>query len=436
MASTAISDPEDIKEIYDSEEELLRKVDLLAEMVRNSKHFVAFTGAGISTSAGIPDFRGPEGKWTRQAKGLDPKVGVSIVDAYPTDTHMAMLELYDRGILQYVISQNCDGLHRRSGLPAHAISELHGNCWMEVCEDCGQQYFRDYKCMRITKPGGAKCPADHFTGRFCDCSGRLLNSTIDFGQSLPVKPLELAEWHSEKADLHLACGSSLRVTPACDQPANTANLGGKLVIVNLQKTPLTDLAAFQIYAKTDDVMRLLMKRLEIPIPEFRLLRRIVFSTFEKEGYACTKAVDPHNPVLEVDHIKSIKWCDKAKDLRKVPLSVFQNEQAKATIFFQGHYHEPAFDVEVDLSSSGLVDIVLAYDPVQRVWEVRSQTNSDEPLKPAPAANEARIPDYGASHLEYCVDAYMRNRECTRKDAVEAIKKRFESAKENVRANCK
>merc|ERR1719486_350968 len=192
-----------MQERYDSDDVLCRKVDALADMVRTSKHFVAFTGAGISTSAGIPDFRGPTGKWTREAQGLKPLQGVSIVKAYPTVTHMALLELYNRGVLKYLISQNCDGLHRRSGLPASAISELHGNCWVEICEECGQQHFRDFKCMRIVREGGVKNPTDHFTGRFCACGGRLLNSTIDFGQSLPQKPLERAQQHSRSADLHL-----------------------------------------------------------------------------------------------------------------------------------------------------------------------------------------------------------------------------------------
>merc|ERR1719161_968165 len=205
-----------MEEQYDPDDVLVEKLDKLAQMVRESDHFVAFTGAGISTSAGIPDFRGPDGKWTREAQGEEAIIGVQTVKAFPTPTHMALVDLYKRGTLKYVISQNCDGLHRRSGLPAAAISELHGNGNVEICEDCGEQYFRDFKCDRMKKG------YDHFTGRFCHCGGRLLNSTIDFGQSLPPRPLELAEEHSAKADLHLALGSSLTVSPACDMPATTA----------------------------------------------------------------------------------------------------------------------------------------------------------------------------------------------------------------------
>merc|ERR1719310_1187665 len=164
-----------MKERYDDEETLEMKIDMLAELIRTSRHMVAFTGAGISTSAGIPDFRGPQGKWTREAQGLKPLSGVAVVSALPTPTHMSLVELQHQGVLKYVISQNCDGLHRRSGLPAAAISELHGNGNLEICEDCGERYFRDFRCDRL------KRTRDHFTGRLCHCGGRLLNSTIDFG---------------------------------------------------------------------------------------------------------------------------------------------------------------------------------------------------------------------------------------------------------------
>merc|ERR1719235_3018390 len=245
MASTAHTDPEQMLERFDSADVLAEKVERLAEMVRNSRHMVVFTGAGISTSAGIPDFRGPNGKWTRQAEGKKPVAGVETMKAFPTPTHMALVELHRRGVLKYVISQNCDGLHRRSGLSASAISELHGNGNIEICEACGQQYFRDFRCDRLGKS------TDHFTGRFCRCEGRLLNSTIDFGQCLPEKPLKVAREHSKAADLHLALGSSLTVSPANTMPERTVRQGGKLVICNLQKTPLTEIAEFQIYASTD-----------------------------------------------------------------------------------------------------------------------------------------------------------------------------------------
>lgn len=123
-----------------------------------------------------------------------------------------------------------------------------------------------------------------------------MNSTIDFGQNLPEEPLEKAREHSEQADLHLVLGSSLTVSPANTMPETTARKkGGTLVICNLQKTPLTDLAAFQIHAETDTVMRMLMERLGVAIPSFRLLRRVILGVTEiqaapRKKRGCSSAV--------------------------------------------------------------------------------------------------------------------------------------------------
>jgi mono-ADP-ribosyltransferase sirtuin 6 len=437
MASTAIEDPEMIKERYDSETELMEKVEYLADMIRGSNHFVAFTGAGISTSAGIPDFRGPEGKWTREAKGLPPLSGVSVVDAYPTATHMTFVELYNRGVLKYVISQNCDGLHRRSGLPASAISELHGNCWVEICEDCGQQYFRDFKCTRFQRSGGAKNPADHFTGRFCACRGRLLNSTIDFGQSLPQRPLALAQMHSAKATLHLACGSSLRVNPACECPAITKQQGGKLVIVNLQRTPLTDMADMQIYASTDTVMTLLMERLSIPVPPFRLLRRIVIGKTDRSVYA--RGVDAHDPTLAVGHIRAVDWDGRGPKkipdnamgtvTHQFPAADVATQSLQPKLDFIGHYQEPPLDLAVDLSSTAAIDISLYFNPYDGSWCELSRKNvPDGVLQAPPDVAAAKIPDYGQSHQKYCIDMVMKHKGCDRKTAEATIATRVEASK--------
>ena len=115
-----------IEEFEDTPAELKAKIKILFSLVRDSKHFVAFTGAGISTSASIPDFRGPNGVWTLKAQGKKPKSRMSFDDAIPTPCHMTLKELQDQGLLKYVVSQNVDGLHRRSGIRKECISELHG----------------------------------------------------------------------------------------------------------------------------------------------------------------------------------------------------------------------------------------------------------------------------------------------------------------------
>lgn len=105
------------KEQYESADEVDRKAQILADQIKNSKHFIAFTGAGVSTSAGIPDFRGPEGAWTLRAQGRE-RTGkpINTLQAIPTPAHMALVELQNKGYLKYLVSQNCDGLHRRSGI--------------------------------------------------------------------------------------------------------------------------------------------------------------------------------------------------------------------------------------------------------------------------------------------------------------------------------
>lgn len=441
MASTAHNDPEMMEERSDSAEVVAEKVAKLAEMIRKSNHFVAFTGAGISTSAGIPDFRGPNGKWTRQAQGLAPVTGVTAVKALPTATHMSLVELQKQGKLKYVISQNCDGLHRQSGLPAAAISELHGNGKMEICEDCGERYFRDFKCDRMEKR------FDHFTGRFCRCKGRLLNSTIDFGQNLEPGPIEMATEQSAKADLHLALGSSLTVTPACDMPKMTAKKrDGALVICNRQKTPLTDLAAFQIYADTDTVMKMVMEHLGMEVPPFRLTRRILVGLKRNgtKSQVFARAVDVHDPSLEIGILRVVDW-----DNSGVPHAATEETEAlvaakhgahyrdiagldlknlKLTLHFVGNYQEPPLELSVgpDFCSVHAMDFMVEFDPRQQSWTQLGQTPVKDTtcLEPLPRKHDNR---YGRDHREYCINGIMRQYNKTRKEAEQQFDQRLQES---------
>lgn len=125
------------------------------------------TGAGISTSIGIPDFRGPNGVWTCQKYGKPiPKLeGLTFASASPSLTHMALVELLNNGPAQYVVSQNVDGLHRRSGIPAEHLAEVHGNCFLEKCPHCGTVYVRDFEMSTVGfQLTGRKC-----TAKRCRC---------------------------------------------------------------------------------------------------------------------------------------------------------------------------------------------------------------------------------------------------------------------------
>ena len=183
---------------------------------------------------------------------------------------MAMVAMMKKGYLKHVISQNIDGLHRKSGIAAQAISELHGNTNLEICEKCDKDYMRDYKVRTSNK-----CH-DHKTGRECDnhlCRGDLYDSIINFNEFLKEDILYGAYVQRDKCDLMLSLGSSLRIHPACGIPEDIGlDKKKKHVIVNLQKTPLDDDADFVIHGLADDVIERLMKKLKLGIPEFRIDR--------------------------------------------------------------------------------------------------------------------------------------------------------------------
>ncbi|GBG66865.1 hypothetical protein CBR_g70742 [Chara braunii] len=311
-----------VKEVFEDEKVVRMKVKKLAQIVRTSKYTVVYTGAGISTAAGIPDFRGPSGVWTLRARG-EQVSEPDFLKMKPTLTHWAVKTLLDKGFAHHVVSQNIDGLHRRSGLAADQISEIHGNAALETCINCGASYLRPFMvwgglCSDSTLSSAAAAGAlqatwtptrrrgrakggrkqrqrsvvsstvndlndnrfglesvdgtmtgysDHRTGRLCEqdgCGAELLNSVVMFGEPLPKEALDAAADHTAQADVALVLGSSLRVGPACDFPVQVSNRGGSMIIVNLQHTPLDRKAKLVIHARCDLVMCLLLEELGLP----------------------------------------------------------------------------------------------------------------------------------------------------------------------------
>ncbi|XP_078411759.1 NAD-dependent protein deacylase sirtuin-6 isoform X2 [Cetorhinus maximus] len=230
-----------LPEIFDPPEELERKVLELADLVRNASYVVVHTGAGISTSSGIPDFRGPRGVWTMEEQGLEPKFDTTFEEARPSKTHMALVALQRVGLVKYVVSQNVDGLHVRSGFPRDKLSELHGNMFVEECTKCGKQYVRD----TVVGTMGLK-----MTGQLCD---------VKKARGLRA---------CRKSDLAITLGSSLQIKPSSNLPFNTKKRGGKLVIVNLQATKLDRHSDLRIFGYVDEVVAKLMKHLGIEIPKW------------------------------------------------------------------------------------------------------------------------------------------------------------------------
>eukprot|EP00927_Polykrikos_kofoidii_P057239 TRINITY_DN51356_c0_g1_i1.p1 TRINITY_DN51356_c0_g1~~TRINITY_DN51356_c0_g1_i1.p1 ORF type:complete len:349 (-),score=57.22 TRINITY_DN51356_c0_g1_i1:150-1196(-) len=254
-------------EVRDDGDQLQEKVELLASWWLASRRVVICTGAGVSTAAGLPDYRGPHGVWTRKLLGDNVEDELTMLDGAvhlrPTVAHEAVARLHAVGRVAFVATTNVDGLHSRAGLPREAISELHGNLFVEECNSCSCRFEREFPVRT------ASGLFDHETGRSCDsCGGSLRDNIVNFGNTVEHVPSMESEhdraWvECMKADLVVVLGSSLSVPTACDLPEECLPprvekpSGGRLVIVNLQRTPKDDLASLCIHATCDEVMELL-----------------------------------------------------------------------------------------------------------------------------------------------------------------------------------
>lgn len=268
---------------------------------------------------------------------------------------MAFVELQERGHLKHLISQNVDGLHRKSGIAPENLSELHGNTNLEVCTDCGREYMRDYRVRNAQKVH------DHLTGRKCDnsaCKGNLKDTIINFNENLNSNILDLAMQNCEVADLCLCMGSSLRVSPASDMPVATAQNGGNVVIINLQKTPIDHLASLCIYGKCDDVMQKVFEKLNYQTPTWMLKKRVrLIPSQDKKSFSVC-GIDSNGAHYEIfkqvevsaPGMPSVTFpSDKQKVqpfTKKLPDK--QPDQVDLKFTWQGHYGEPSLTIKVDL----------------------------------------------------------------------------------------
>ena len=226
----------------------------LAEMIRDARRIVVFTGAGISTESGIPDFRSPGGVWSKM-KPIYFQDFVAREDQRreawrrvfsgtagwtgrePNAGHYAVARLVDQGKASAVITQNVDNLHQDSGVPAEQVIELHGNASYATCLSCGLRHeFADFREGFLDRGEIPVCR---------DCGALVKSATISFGQSMPEGPMQRAKEETLAADLFLVLGSSLVVYPAAGFPIMAKEAGARLVIVNREPTdqdPLADLA--------------------------------------------------------------------------------------------------------------------------------------------------------------------------------------------------
>jgi NAD-dependent deacetylase len=238
----------------------------IAAWIRDARFVMVLTGAGISTGSGIPDFRGPNGVWTKNPDAektanlqyylSDPEIRKrtwqnrlrsEIWDAQPNDAHRALVDLERKGHLQMLVTQNVDGLHLLAEQSHDLVVEIHGNARAVKCMSCGWRGPMDETLVRV-EAGEEDPPC-------LDCGGIIKSATISFGENLVAEDLVRAQDAAQQADLFLAIGTSLGVYPAAALPEIALRHGARLVIMNAQETPF-DVAA-------DAIVR---GRLEVALP--------------------------------------------------------------------------------------------------------------------------------------------------------------------------
>jgi len=233
-------------------------IERLQEMIGAAKRIVAFTGAGISTESGIPDFRSPGGIWTKykpiyfddfmsseemRRESWRRKFATDeiMLKAEPNAGHRALAKLVEQGRMSAIVTQNVDGLHQRSGVPDAKVIELHGNATYASCLDCGHRHGLDP--IRRAFLDGGRLP-------ICTkCEGIVKTATISFGQAMPEIQMARAQDETQACDLFIVLGSSLVVYPAAGFPAVAKRQGAKLVIVNRDPTDQDASADLVIHAE-------------------------------------------------------------------------------------------------------------------------------------------------------------------------------------------
>lgn len=238
--------------------------EALAAVLEAMRSGLAFTGAGISTESGIPDFRSPGGMWSRnkpipydaflasraardEAWRRRFAMDEAFVRARPNAGHAALARLVADGRLIGVVTQNIDGLHQAAGVPADRLVEIHGNSTYATCLDCGRRYELGWIRPRFEAAGGVAPDCE-------DCSGPIKTATISFGQPMPSAAMRLAVEMTRACDVFLCIGTSLVVQPAAGLPVEAKRAGARLVILNRQPTDLDGLADLVINAEIGKVL--------------------------------------------------------------------------------------------------------------------------------------------------------------------------------------
>jgi NAD-dependent deacetylase len=231
----------------------MESLDEVAGWLHGARHVVVLTGAGISTESGIPDFRGPDGVWTRnpaaekaahidhyladpavRARSWQNRLHSEIWEAKPNAGHLALAEMEQRVHLDALLTQNIDGLHQLAGSSAELVVELHGNVREAKCVECGRRGPMEATLDRV-RAGETDPPCE-------ECGGILKSATISFGEALVAADLERAQRAARHSDVFLAVGTSLGVYPAAALPEIALGRGARLVVMNAEPTPFDPVA--------------------------------------------------------------------------------------------------------------------------------------------------------------------------------------------------
>lgn len=307
-------------ETYQAQQSIMNDIKSIAELFRTTaianKHVICFSGAGISVSSGIPTYRGALGIDTLEEitttatttigttidssssliietkkrklnkndndtnsstkiedieeNGDDIEEDIDYTNLIPTFSHDCLRLLYEKNMMHYCITQNCDDLHAKAGFPRDRVIELHGNVFIETCEQCEKEYIRDY-CVDLYSTSCEnekwfvrckQCGWNHYTGRYCNkvkgCKGKLKDTIINFGDDLNENNLLQATIQSSNAEICLCVGTSLTVTPASTLPRNAKHL----IIINPMNTYLDDIATYRLKMNSDTFFTLLFEQLQ------------------------------------------------------------------------------------------------------------------------------------------------------------------------------
>jgi len=245
------------------------KIDLIAQKISEGGKNVFFTGAGISTESGIPDYRSQGGIWdqfrpvyfdefmsSKKARieywRQKSELYQDLIKAKPNSAHKALAKLHEMGLLESVITQNIDGLHQESGLPEEKVIELHGNNRRIRCMSCGEISSIHEAHKRIE----AGDPAPE-----CKCGGYLKPDTISFGQAMPVKEVEKAITLARDCNFFMVVGSTLLVQPAAHMPNYAKQSGAFLAIVNLSETPCDEICDVLIKRRAGEVLQEIINKI-------------------------------------------------------------------------------------------------------------------------------------------------------------------------------